>query len=289
MTFFKSHFKYNKYQKNGIFVLIVLIISLQLIFYFINFSPNKITSNLSEGELKSFTKEMDSLQKDKLQRNSKKIYPFNPNYITDFKGYQLGLSVTEIDKLLAFRKQGKFINSAKDFQNVTGVSDSLLKTISPHFKFPNWVINKNNDKKNKLRKSKNIKIQDINSATVSDFKTVYGIGEKLAERIVKYRNKLQGFSFNSQLYEVWYLDKEVADKVLNKFQVKKQPTILKIDVNNATVRELANNVYINYDLAKKIIAYRNEVAEIQSLEELKKIDGFPLNKFNLIALYLKAN
>jgi DNA uptake protein ComE-like DNA-binding protein len=223
---------------------------------------------------------------DKLQRSSKKIYPFNPNYISDFKGYQLGLSVKEIDNLIAYRNQGKFINSIKEFQEVTGVSDSLLNVISPYFKFPKWVLKKRNTK---VKKLKNIEIKDINSATVADFIKVYGIGEKLGERIVKYRNKLQGFSFNSQLYEVWYLDKEVADKVLNKFQVKKQPTISKIDINNATVKELAENVYINYDLAKKIITYRNEVAEIQSIEELKKIDGFPLDKFNLIALYLKAN
>ncbi len=288
MNLFKSHFKYNKYQRNGIFVLVVIIISLQLIFHFINFSSNKITSNLSDAEIKSFSKEMDSLQKVKLQRNSKKIYPFNPNYISDFKGYQLGLSVKEIDKLFAFRNQGKFVNSAKEFQNVTGVSDSLLKAISPYFKFPKWVLNKKRVKK-ETKNSKNIKVKDINLATVTDFKTVYGIGEKLAERIVKYRNKLQGFSFNSQLYEVWYLDKEVADRALIKFKVKKTPNISKIDINNATVSELVKNVYVNYDLAKKIITYRNEVAEIQSIDELKKIDGFPLDKFNLIALYLKAN
>ncbi|MDX1829850.1 MAG: helix-hairpin-helix domain-containing protein [Lutibacter sp.] len=287
MNFFKSHFKYNKYQKSGIFVLIGIIVSLQLIVYFVNFSPNKISSNLSAKELKAFTLQMDSLQKVKL--NSKKIYPFNPNYISDFKGYQLGLSIKEIDKLLAFRKQGKFVNSTKEFQNITGVSDSLLKTISPYFKFPNWVIKKRNSSKLKIVNSKNIEIKDINTATVSDFKKVNGIGEKLSERIVKYRNKLQGFTFNKQLYEVWYLDKEVADKVLRRFQVKKLPIISKIDVNNSTAGELAKNVYINYNLAKKIISYRDEVAEIQSIEELKKIDGFPLDKFNLIALYLDAN
>lgn len=289
MNFFKSHFKYNKYQKSGIFTLITVIVSLQLIVHFVNFTPDKITNNLSSAELKAFTTEMDSLQKAALKRNTKKIFPFNPNYINDFKGYQLGLSIKEIDKLLAFRKQGKFINSASEFQDVTEVSDSLLKSISPYFKFPNWVVKKRASNNYKTVDSKSIEIKDINTATASDFRVVNGIGEKLSERIVKYRNKLQGFSFNKQLYEVWYLDKEVANKVLNKFQVKKLPVISKIDVNNATVKELISNTYINYNLAKKIISYRDEVAEIQSIEELKKIDGFPLDKFNLIALYLDAN
>ncbi len=290
MSFFKSYFSYNKGQRNGIFGLIIIIVSLQLILHFVNFSSNKLSSNLSEAELKSFSKEMDSLQNDKLKKKSKKKYPFNPNYITDFKGYQLGLSVKEIDNLLAYRKQGKFVNSSKEFQNVTGVSDSLLKAISPYFKFPNWVTKRNTlSKINYTTKAKNVVIKDINTATISDFKKVRGIGDKLAERIVKYRNKLQGFSFNSQLYEVWYLDKDVADRALKRLQVIKKPNISKIDINEATAKQLYNNVYINYNLAKIILSYRDEVAEIQSIEELKKIDSFPLDKFNLIALYLRAN
>jgi hypothetical protein len=60
-----------------------------------------------------------------------KIYPFNPNFITDFKGYKLGMSVTEIDRLLAFRKTNRYVNSAAEFQQVTQVSDSLLAQIAP--------------------------------------------------------------------------------------------------------------------------------------------------------------
>jgi hypothetical protein len=53
------------------------------------------------------------------------LYPFNPNFITDFKGYKLGMSVQEID-LLEYRKGNKYVNSPKEFQAVTQVSDSLL-------------------------------------------------------------------------------------------------------------------------------------------------------------------
>lgn len=49
------------------------------------------------------------------------------------------MSVEQIDRLLAYRKQGKFANSPKEFQQVTGISDSLLNAISPYFKFPDWV------------------------------------------------------------------------------------------------------------------------------------------------------
>ena len=287
MKILKSHFSYNERQRNGIFFLILLIILLQIGYYLIDFSPSQIVINNTK-EMNSFIKEMDSLEKLKEALNSPKRHPFNPNYITDYKGYQLGLSTTEIDKLFKYRAAGNFINSEKQFQQITGVNDSLLKKISPYFKFPEWVskgnniINKNNAIISDVKK-------DINMATLEDLKLINGIGDKLAERIISYRTKLKGFSLNDQLYEVWYLDIEIANKVLERFIVIKEPIIPKININKATFKEALSIPYLDYELTKKIFEYRDEVAEIQSIDELKKIDGFPLEKFNRIALYLQAN
>jgi len=114
------------------------------------------------------------------------------------------------------------------------------------------------------------------------------MGEKVATSIVNYRTKLQGFTFNEQLFEVWGLDKEVSINVLNQFEVKDKPIIIKINVNDASFKEVLAIVYLDFELTKKIFNYRDEVAEIQSIDELKKIDNFPLEKFNRIALYLEA-
>ena len=248
--------------------------------FFIDFSSNKDSKNYSNEEV-SFLKEVDSLQAVKVEIRKPKIYPFNPNYITDYKGYQLGMSFAEIDRLLEFRKSGEFINSAKQFQQVTEINDSLFQIISSYFKFPEWVTSaKNKEKKNIVQIKSKIIIKDINTASLEDFKLVNGI--------ISYRTKLNGFTFDDQLYEVWYLDKEVADKVLVNFKVLEKPVIKKINVNKASFKEVLSIPYLDYELTKKIFQYRDEVAEIQSIEELKKIDGFPLEKFNRIALYLQA-
>lgn len=288
MNFFKSHFGYNKRQRNGIFFLLLIIATLQSIFFFIDFSSEK-NIDFSTNEILAFQAEMDSLKNIEIEKTKPKIYPFNPNYITDYKGYQLGMSTTEIDNLLNFRSKGKFINSAQQFKEVTNVNDSLLNAISPFFKFPDWVTKKSNSKTNfKIKNSKPIVKQDLNLATVSDLRIVNGIGEKLAERIVNYRSKLQGFTYNNQLYEVWNLDKELVDKVLLYFKVVSLPKIQKININEASFKEVLSIIYIDYDLTKKIFNYRDEVAEIQDIEELKKIEGFPIEKFDRIALYLMA-
>ena len=289
MNFFKSHFSYNKRQRNGIFFLVLIIVSLQTVFFFVDFSSEE-TINFSKNEIALFQKEVDSLKAVEIENRKPKIYPFNPNYITDYKGYQLGMNTDEIDRLLVFRSKGTFVNSVKDFQKITKISDSLLSVISPYFKFPNWVTSKaNSSAQNSIKIiHKPLIKKDINQANVSDLRIVNGVGEKLSERILKYREKLQGFSSNNQLYEVWNLEKELVDKVLLHFEVMEPPTISKINVNEATFKQVLSIVYIDYELTKKIFNYRDEVAEIQSLEELKKIDGFPIEKFDRIALYLVA-
>jgi len=298
MNRYKSHFWYNNSQRNGIFFLVLLIISLQLIYFFIipKFVgvSNEDATNLHSEEIIQFQKEIDSLKAIELEKRKPKIYPFNPSFLTDYRGYRLGMSTEEIDRLLQHRAKGKYINSVNQFQQVTQVSDSLLETIKPFFKFPDWVTNKKRSQKNtvalsSIKSSENVTIKDLNSATAEELKAVRGIGEKLSQRIVKYRNKLGGFLINEQLYEVWGLDKEVADKVLTRFSIINKPTLEKINVNTATFKEVLSIIYIDYELTKKIFNYRDEVAELQSLEELKKIDEFPLEKFDRIALYLEAN
>ena len=296
MNIFKSHFWCHKSQRNGIFILILLIVIFQFIIVFVDFySEEKV--NIDTPKVIAFHHQIDSLRKINLENKRLKIFPFNPNYITDYKGAQLGMSLVEIDKLLAFRKTGKFINSRKEFQKVTTISDALLNSISPYFKFPNWVVERNQnmqlstsrDTRLFAKKSKYILTStDINLAVKEDLKTINGIGEKLSERIIKYRSKLQGFSTLNQLYEVWGLDTEVVDKLLLVFKVINLPNIKKINVNTVSFRELLKNPYLDYELCKKIFEYKDEVAELQDISELKNIIGFPLDLYDRIVLYLVA-
>ena len=289
MKSIQSHFSYNRRQRNGIFFLLLIIVFLQSFIFFVDFSSEE-TIDFSSNEIALFQIEMDSLNKVVLESKKPKIYPFNPNFITDYKGAQLGMSIEEIDNLHAFREKGSYINTVKQFKEVTKINDSLLSKISQYFKFPDWVTSSatilKGESRNKTKRP--IVKLDINLANASDLRIVNGIGEKLADRIIDYRTKLKGFSFNNQLYEVWNLDKELVDKVLQFFEVVESPIIQKINVNEATFKEILAIVYIDYELTKKIVNYRVEVAEIQNIEELKKIEGFPLEKFDRIALYLAA-
>lgn len=294
MKIFKSHFWYTKNQRNGILLLLIIIIFLQLILHFKNFDSQQMV-DLSLPKITSYNKQLDSLKKKSSKKKKFKIYPFNPNYISDYKGYQLGMNVDEIDRLLAHREQRLYVNSAKEFQTITKISDSLLQKISPFFKFPEWVQKKNNNKNNQQRYIPNSRINvseittvDINKATLKDFTAIEGVDEYISERIIKYRSKLQGFSFKEQLFEVWGLDELIANKILSTFSIKNKPIIKKVNINTASFKEVLSNPYIDYELCIQIFDYKDEVAELQSISEIKNIEGFPIKKYNRIVLYLLA-
>ena len=290
----KSHFWYTKNQRNGILFLLASIIGLQLLFHFINFGDNGLVTP-NQAKMSFYQHQLDSLKKISSEDKKYTIYPFNPNYISDHKGYQLGMKTKEIDRLLAHRNKRLFVNSAKEFQEVTKISDSLLQAISPYFKFPEWVQKKNREKEERFtvttKTKKNISditSSDINEATPYDLTLVKGVDEYLSERIIKYRSKLQGFSFSEQLFEVWGLEKEVADNILQVFSIQKKPRITKVNVNTASFKEVLSNPYIDYELCVQIFEYKDEVAELQSISEIKNIEGFPIEKYHRIVLYLRA-
>jgi DNA uptake protein ComE-like DNA-binding protein len=88
---------------------------------------------------------------------------------------------------------------------------------------------------------------------------------------------------------VWGLDSLVVDKLKSQFVVADLPVIDKIPVNTATFKEVLSIVYLNYKTTKLIFSYKDSVGNIEKLQELKKIDGFPVEKYDRIALYLRAN
>lgn len=294
----KSHFTFNKQQRSGILLLLLLIISLLSFYWYVDFSEED-AFDTSSAEIVALQKEMDSLRLIEIEKRKPRIYPFNPNFITDYKGYTLGMSNEEIDRLLKFREEGNWINSTADFKRVTGVSDSLLNTLSPYFKFPEWVNNpkKKNDFKidkgfsttaSSVEKSYSQKI-DLNLATEEQLQQVSGVGQALSKRIVEYRKKLDGFSNDKQLFEVYGLDSTVVKRTLNLFTVKTPKEIVKININKASASDISTVPGISFEMAKSIWEFRRLREKIDSIDELLKIEGITERKLQLIRLYLSVD
>jgi len=284
-----SFFKFDSQQRTGIFVLILIIAGIQLAYYCIDVEIEEDNS-VEKQEWLSLQPEIDKMKKAKIDFKPK-IYPFNPNFITDFKGYKLGMSTVEIDRLLKFREGNKYVNSAEEFQAVTKVSDSLLNAIAPYFKFPDWVKNKKSSftsyEKQSFAKNEKIILIDINKATQEDLIKIYGIGPGLSERILKQKEILGGFVSMEQMNDVWGLSPEVIEKLNAQFKIGVIPNVKKIKINDASAKELSQFPYFRYPISKEIVTYRSMNGGISSSEDLIKIKGFPVEKVKIIEKYLE--
>jgi len=290
MKTIKPHFKFNRTQRSGVLLLLLLILGLLCTYFFIDFSE-KSTFDTTSEEIAIIQEELDSLRAAEAEAKKPKIYPFNPNFITDYKAYTLGLSTEEYDRLKEFRSKDQWVNSVADFKKVTQVSDSLLAEISPYFNFPEWVTNPKPKKKrytNYSTEKPYAQKIDLNKATRQQLQQVSGIGEAYSDRIINYREKLGGFADDLQLYNVYGLDATVVKRALLQFTVKTPKQIDKMNINTASASDIATIPNISFELAKKIWEYRKLRETIADISELQKIEGLSKSKLQLIQLYLYA-
>lgn len=122
----------------------------------------------------------------------------------------------------------------------------------------NWqteaVISQENQKRQKSKNNSGLMIE-LNTADTSDLKRLWGIGDVLSQRIIRFRDKLGGFYSTMQLAEVYGLSEETLAKTLP--HVSADTTYLKrIDANSASIRELKKHPYVSYYMAVAIDSVR---------------------------------
>ncbi len=290
--------RFSKGHYFGIAILICSIGSLQLFIYWYNNQKDTTSFAALTQEEKNWLlaqNEIDSI-KEVNQENSNKIYPFNPNFISDYKGYKLGMTEIQIDKLHQLRIQNKYVNSKSEFQKLTGVSNEWMKRYAIYFKFPDWVTNRtNNNYQTKYnntypkfdKKETKIVVQDLNTADQVALEKAYMIGEKLAIKIITEREKFGSFASMDQLQFIWGISPEAIADLNKKFQIKSSGNLKKININTSTIKELQQFPYFNYTIAKNIVTFRSMNGDFKSTEDLTNVKQFPVEKLKIIALYLE--
>lgn len=289
---FRFFFRFTKDQQKGIMALFILIIIVQIAYFTISsvdFTSEKEKS-ANEKEWLSSQADITALKlKNKNHRDT--IYPFNPNYISDYKGYLLGLTTAQIDKIVTYRQSGGYMNSAHDFQTVTNVHDTLVDKLLPYFKFgkvPIHIAPKSDKHNDAVSKAYIIQVADINDALEEDLIKVFGVGEYYAKVILKRRNALGGsFVSMEQMDEFTEFSAEAITGLKKHFNILSKPVINRININNASLLQLSRFPYFNRDIAKSIITERSMKGKLLNIDDLLKISAFPVDKEKIIALYLE--
>ena len=120
--------------------------------------------------------------------------------------------------------------------------------------------------------SKKNPILELNSTDSISLIELPQIGEVMASRIQRYRDRLGGFVCYEQLYEVKGMDSARFATVrpyllLDTFHIRK------LEINRDEFKTLLRHPYLNYDQVKAIVNHRERKGLIRNWEQLKGIIG----------------
>jgi len=291
--FWKEYFTFNRTERRGIRFLLVLIAlqlaGILLLPYLVrNKSPDY--SRFDE-QVKQFLASADSIDEEKEKyfndrrfsrsyKNAKAhLEPFDPNGLPAEKWVAMGLSQKQADVIKRYEAKGGAFYRKEDLKKLFVITESFFDRIEPYIRIEERA-GKNPEPENQLRPEEPAHI-DINTASAADLLQVKGIGEKLSQRIVAYRERLGGFYSVEQLREVYGLQKESYDRISSQVQVSGSDPVRKIDLNYGDLKELGSHPYIGYEKARIIIDHRNRHGFFRKTEEIRDA-GLVDN-----ALYLK--
>lgn len=120
--------------------------------------------------------------------------------------------------------------------------------------------------------SKAIPVLDINVADSLALVALPQIGEVMASRIHRYRDRLGGFVAFDQLFEVKGMD-SARFATIKPYIILENKEIRKLDVNRDEFKTLLRHPYLEYDQVKALVNHRERKGLIKNWEQLKGIVG----------------
>ncbi|TXK24760.1 helix-hairpin-helix domain-containing protein [Pontibacter qinzhouensis] len=216
------------------------------------------------------------------------LQPFNPNKLTTEQWQELGLPKFLAQRILNYRqKVGDFTYKA-EVGRIYGLPDSVYQQLRPYIQLPEERPSRYNNRSRDIaaapdrpstaphrdypkREKFVLAPFNINTADTTQLKQIRGIGSKLSARIVKYRDGLGGFREMEQLQEVFGLSPEVVDSLQKYSYVQQGYTPKKLNINLATADELRAHTYISPNVARALVAYREQHGPYKQIDEIRKI------------------
>jgi DNA uptake protein ComE-like DNA-binding protein len=129
---------------------------------------------------------------------------------------------------------------------------------------------------------------DVNLSDSVAWSKLPGIGEKLASRIIHFREKLGGFYQTDQVAEVYGLPDSTFQKLKPYLRIH-SVALRRIDINTATKEMLISHPYIRWPLARGIIEYRLQHGSFHSVSDLLQLAQMDPALFEKLKPYVIAN
>jgi DNA uptake protein ComE-like DNA-binding protein len=305
-----AYFSFTKKERRGIiFVMVALILAALAPRFFYLFVKNEVVNanqfsteiaalEARAAERKSF--QVKSYESQNTFRRhyqnetaiTKERFYFDPNTASENDWLRLGIkkkTAQTIQKYIA--KGGKFYKP-RDIQKIYGLSQKDAEELMPYVSIA--AIKKDFPASQgqpvnlpAYPKKKSFLPVDVNVADTAAFIDLPGIGSKLSNRIVSFREKLGGFYSIDQISEIYNLPDSTFQKI-RPYLVLNSKAIKKININLATLDQLKAHPYIKYAVANSIVTYRQQHGNYTDINDLKKLMLVSDDLYNKLLPYLSV-
>ncbi|GET26396.1 helix-hairpin-helix domain-containing protein [Prolixibacter sp. NT017] len=285
--FLRTYFSFSKREKNGVLILLAVLlvmVAINLLLPVIVPSP-KYDFTEWEEEVAAYQKKQDSLLREEYQLHP---VPFNPNKVSRKELVEMGIAEKSASNWVNYLRKGGHFRKPEDIGKIYGLPDSVSEKLIPFVRMKEdatpratkstevkpvrtLVASAKSEVRAAVSVTENvIPVVDLNRADSVSLEKLPGIGPVLAGRIVRYRRLLGGYYSTGQLKEVYGLRPEHYDRAVPYLKVTAD-SVRSIQINFASLGDLARHPYISYREAKAVVNKREKEGKIEGFEALGDI------------------
>ena len=126
---------------------------------------------------------------------------------------------------------------------------------------------------------------ELNSADTTTLMLLHGIGPAYARRIVRYRERLGGFTRTDQLLEVYGFTPELLVHISPHLSLD-TAYLHRININTVELKQLIKHPYVEYYFARDLVNLRSRGITFSSPDDLRAIPSCTDSMLNRILPYL---
>src|SRR5690348_17239841 len=291
---FKSYLSFSKRERQGIIVLLILIAGVLTAPYLFPSLPETEATDLGafQQAVKQLGREAPGVSpgNNKRERSATGIkapaaahlFYFDPNHLSPRGWAALGVEEKTILTIQHYLAKGGHFYTKEALQKIYGLHPEEYERLAPYIRIGPLAQKTFAAPPNNITYNVNV---EINSADTAGFILLRGIGSRLAGRIVKFRDKLGGFTTVDQIREVYGLPDSVFFGIKSHLTVN-DSLLRRININTADVKILQQHPYISYNLANSIVQYRRQHGVFGGVEDIKSLALVDEEIYRKIAPYL---
>ena len=239
---------------------------------------DSIFAVISEYVVTNKSKPEEETETAAVKNNKVKEGFFDPNQAEISDLMEFGFNQFQAKNVVAYRSKGGIFKVSEDIMKIYGIDSVLYQSIKSN-------INIENSAKNMAMSIEEPLYIELNEADSADLVELNGIGPSFASRIVKYRDRLGGFSSPSQVLEVYNFPIETYSKIEGNIHVDTLK-IKKIRINFAEFKEFIKHPYFSKPKVELILKYREKHGPFANMIDVKASGIFDETEFKKVMPYL---